>query len=67
MLKYDEVGMSSGKGQRFTDRNVLGKSNLGSKIVGIKIYLDKTSNLIAGIQVTYIGKKKGGDYIKKDK
>lgn len=59
--------MPSAKAQRFTDRNVLGKSNLNSKIIGIKVYLDKLSNLIAGIQITYIGNKKGGDYVKKDK
>jgi len=58
--------MSSAKGQRFTDRNILGKSNLSSKIIGIKVYIDKSSNLIAGLQLTYIGKK-GGDYVKKDK
>lgn len=59
--------MPSVKGQRFTDRNVLGKSNLNSKIVGIKVYLDKLTNLIAGIQLTYMGNKKGGEYVRKDK
>ena len=59
--------MPSPKGQRFTDRNVLGKSNLNSKIVGIKVYLDKLTNLIAGIQLTYMGNKKGGEYVRKDK
>jgi len=59
--------MPSAKGQRFTDRNVLGKSNLNSKIVGIKVYLDKLTNLIAGIQLTYMGNKKGGEYVRKDK
>jgi len=67
LLKFDEIGMPSAKGQRFTDRNLLGKSNLNSKIIGVKVYLDKMTNLIAGIQVTYIGNKKGGDYVKKDK
>ena len=59
--------MPSAKGQRFTDRILLGKSNLNSKITGIKVYFDKSNNLIAGIQMTYTGNKKGGDYVKKDK
>lgn len=67
VLKYDEVGMLTAKGQRFTDRNILGKNNLTSKIIAIKIYLDKSCDLIAGIQCTYAGNKKGGDYVKKDK
>ena len=67
ILKYDEVGMLSAKGQRFTDRNVLGKNNLSSKIIAFKVYIDKSCDLIAGIQCTYAGKKKGGDYVKKDK
>lgn len=67
LLKFDEIGMPSAKGQRFTDRILLGKSNLNSKITGIKVYFDKSNNLIAGIQMTYTGNKKGGDYVKKDK
>jgi len=67
ILKYDEVGMLSAKGQRFTDRTILGKSNLTSKIISIKVYLDKSCDLIAGIQCIYAGNKKGGDYVRKDK
>jgi len=59
--------MLSVKGQRFTDRNVIGKSNLNTKVIAIKVYLDKGNNLIAGLQLTYFGNKKGGDYVKKDK
>jgi hypothetical protein len=61
------VGMATSKGQRFTDRNILGKANLNSKVTGIKIYLDKVKNVICGIQCTYNGHKKGGDYVKKEK
>jgi hypothetical protein len=60
MLRYDEVGLLSAKGQRFTDRNILGKSNLTSKIVGVRVYLDRGSGLIAGIQCSYSGGKRGG-------
>ena len=66
-LKYDEVGMLTAKGQRFTDRNIIGKTNLTSKIIAIKVYVDKSCDLIAGIQCTYAGNKKGGDYVRKDK
>ena len=67
LLKYDEVGLPSSKGQRFTDRLVLGKNNLTAKITGLKIYLDKQTNLIAGLQCIYSGNKKGGEHVKKDK
>jgi hypothetical protein len=45
----------------------LGKTNLNSKIVRVKVYLDKGTNLIAGIHCTYSGNKKGGEYVRKDK
>ena len=67
LLKYDEVGLPSSKGQRFTDRLLLGKSNLTAKITGIRAFLDKDSDLIAGIQCTYSGNKRGGEHVKKDK
>jgi len=67
LLKFDEVGLPSSKGQRFTDRNILGKTSLNSKIIKVKVYLDKNTNDIAGIHCTYSGNKKGGDYVKKDK
>ena len=59
-MKFDEVGLPSGKGQRFTDRNLLGKSNLTAKITGMKVYIDRISGLIGGIQVFYDNGKKGG-------
>ena len=59
--------MLSSKGQRFTDRTVLGKQNLTSKIISVKVYLDRSCELIAGIQCSYAGNKKGGDYVRKDK
>jgi hypothetical protein len=52
--------MPSAKGQRFTDRNVLGKSNLTSRITGVKIFFERVSGIIGGIQITYEGRKKGG-------
>jgi hypothetical protein len=67
LLKFDEVGLSSGKGQRFTDRNLLGKSNLSAKITGVKIFIERMSGLIGGIQVSYDKGKKGGEYVRKDK
>lgn len=67
LLKYDEVGFPSNKGQRFTDRLVLGKSNLTAKITAVKVYLDTASGLIAGLQCTYSGNKRGGDHVRKDK
>lgn len=66
LLKYDEVGAPSGKGQRFTDRTLLGKSNLSAKIVGVKVFIERISGLIGGIQVFYEGKK-GGEYVRKDR
>lgn len=67
ILKFDEVGLASENGVKFTDRNILGKSNLMTKITGIKVYVDKIHNVICGIQCTYNGRKKGGDYVRKDK
>lgn len=67
LLKFDEVGLPSGKGQRFTDRNLLGKSNLTAKITGMKVYIERISGLIGGIQIIYDNGKKGGDYVRKDK
>jgi len=38
---------------------MLGKSNLHTKVTGLKVYLDKITNAITGIQCTYNGHKKG--------
>lgn len=54
-------------GQRFTDRVILGKNSLTLKITSLKVYVDKTTNLIAGIQCIYTGNKQGADHIRKDK
>ena len=67
LLRYDEVGLSSAKGQRFTDRLLLGKNNLTAKITGVKVYIDIETELIAGIQCTYSGNKRAGEHVKKDK
>ncbi len=36
-------------------------------MTGIKIYTNKSQTEICGIQCTYNGHKKGGDYVKNDK
>ena len=59
LLKFDEAGAYSMKGQRFTDRTILGKHNLSSKITGVRVYLDRDTELPAGIQCFYNGKKGG--------
>ncbi len=67
ILKFDEVGLVSEKGSRFTDRNLLGKSNLHTLIIGVNVFVDKSTDLIAGFQFTYSGNKKGGEYVRKDR
>ncbi len=59
-LKFDEVGISSDKGQRFTDGNILGKTNMGTKITGMTVFMDKELGVICGLQCTYGHKKRGG-------
>ena len=66
-LKFDEVGMVSEKGQRFTDRTLLGRSNLNSHVVGITVFTDKTTEFISGFQFFYSGNKKGAEYVRKDR
>ena len=66
-IKFDEVGMASEKGQRFTDRNILGKSNLTSRITGFNVFIDRELQVIAGVQCVYDHKKKGGEYVRKDR
>lgn len=66
-IKFDEVGMTSVKGQRFTDRNLLGKTNLMTKITSLTVYIKADIGVIAGMQCIYGNKKKGGEYFKKDK
>lgn len=36
-IKYDEKGQATSKGERFTDRNVLGKGT-DLKIIGVKVW-----------------------------
>jgi hypothetical protein len=66
LLKFDEVGLPSPKGQRFTDRIILGKSNLSAKITGLKVFIERSSGLIGGIQVSYNGKR-GGEHVRRDR
>eukprot|EP00919_Chromeraceae_sp_WS-2016_P000281 GHVR01000697.1.p1 GENE.GHVR01000697.1~~GHVR01000697.1.p1 ORF type:complete len:102 (-),score=2.53 GHVR01000697.1:250-555(-) len=65
LLKYDEVGLITEKGQRFTDRIMLGKSNLMVKITGMTVYINQSRNSISGLQCIYNRHKKGGEYMKK--
>ena len=58
-LKYDEKGLATEKGQRFTDRSVIGKVS-NSRIVTVKVWTEKSSFAICGIQCFY----KIGDQIK---
>lgn len=58
-LKFDEKGQVSDKGVRFTDRNVLGRAT-DVKIIGVKVWTDKSTFAIHGIQCIY----KTGDKIK---
>ena len=67
MLKFDEVGMTSEKGQRFTDRNILGKTNLFSKMTGLTIFINCQTKAISGAQATYNHNKRGGEYLKRDR
>lgn len=58
--------MISEKGQRFTDRNILGKNKLNTKMTGLVVYLNPNEEAIGGIHAVY-GNKKGGQYLKKDR
>ena len=51
-IKYDEKGQSTSQGQKFTDRNILGKTT-DCKIVGVKVWAEKSTFAINGIQCTY--------------
>jgi hypothetical protein len=51
--------MTSEKGQRFTDRNILGKKNLKSKIIGLILFINNQTGVIGGIQAIYNNKKGG--------
>jgi hypothetical protein len=69
ILKYDDVGMTSDRGQRFTDRSILGKTT-NTKLVGVNVFINKTMGVICGIQSIYkIGdfRKPGGEYLRKDR
>lgn len=58
--------MTSEKGQRFTDRNILGKKSLHSKMIGFTVFINNQTGAIGGLQATY-SSKKGGEYVKKDR
>lgn len=59
ILKFDEVGMTSDKGQRFTDRNILGKKNLYSKIISFTVFINQQTGAIGGLHAVYSHKKGG--------
>ena len=58
-IKYDEKGQPTAQGQKFTDRNIIGKTN-DCKIIGVKVWAEKSSFAINGIQCIY----KIGDNVK---
>lgn len=60
LLKFDEVGLTSDKGQRFTDRNILGKNNLLTKMTGLTIFINVQTKAISGVQAIYNHNKRGG-------
>jgi hypothetical protein len=69
ILKYDDVGITSDRGQRFTDRSILGKAT-NTKLVGVNVFISKTMGLICGIQsIDKMGdfRKPGGEYLRKDR
>ena len=51
-LKYDEKGLATEKGQRFTDRSIIGKVS-NSRITAVKVWTEKNSFAICGIQCFY--------------
>lgn len=51
-IKYDQKGLATEKGVRFTDRTVIGKVS-NSKIVAVKVWTEKTTFSICGIQCFY--------------
>lgn len=66
-IKYDEKGQATAKGQRFTDRNIIGKTT-DSRIIGVKVWTEKNSFAIEGIQCIYrIGEsiKAGQEHLNK--
>jgi hypothetical protein len=51
-LKYDEKGLVTEKGVRFTDRAVIGKVS-NSRITTVKVWTEKSTFAICGIQCFY--------------
>lgn len=51
--------MTSDKGQRFTDRNVLGKKILHSKIISFTVFINNQTGAIGGLHAVYSHKKGG--------
>jgi hypothetical protein len=51
--------MTSEKGQRFTDRNIIGKKNLHTKIHSFTVFINSQTGAIGGLQATYNSKKGG--------
>lgn len=51
-LKYDEKGLATEKGVRFTDRAIIGKGT-ASRIVMVKVWTEKSTFAICGIQCFY--------------
>lgn len=49
--------MTSDKGQRFTDRNILGKKILHSKIISFTVFINNQTGAIGGLHAVYSHKK----------
>lgn len=67
-LKYDEKGVVTDRGVRFTDRSILGQ-HYNSRIVGVKVWADKSTFALCGLQCIYrIGgvRKLGGEHVRKE-
>ena len=66
-VKYDEKGQYT-KGDKFYDRNIIGKND--SRIIGVKVWTDKTTLSIHGIQCIYqineSGIKSGKECVSKE-
>ena len=67
ILRFDEVGMASEKGLRFTDRNILGNNKVNTKLIGLTVFVNLQTKMISGIQATYSNSKNGGEYVRKER
>jgi hypothetical protein len=67
-LKFDEKGVVGEKGVKFSDRGLLGKL-YNSRIITVKVWVEKTTFAICGLQVVYLlphvnKTRLGGEHVK---